>query len=69
MFFAPGLVMDKIERDRLRDMRKTEEAWVGKDEEYEMWKYKAGMHVEEVKRPEKAKGGWREVMRGVVGKK
>ncbi|KAE8443427.1 hypothetical protein EG329_001909 [Mollisiaceae sp. DMI_Dod_QoI] len=67
-FFAPGLVMDKIERERLREERETEKAWAGKEEEYEMWKFGAvgGVHVEEVKRPEKAKGGWKEVLRGVV---
>ncbi|KUJ06876.1 uncharacterized protein LY89DRAFT_743512 [Mollisia scopiformis] len=68
-FFAPGLVMDKIERDRLRDMRETEKAWAGKEDQYEMWKMNSGVHVEELKRPETAKGGWREVLRGVVVKK
>lgn len=59
--------MDKTERERLRDMRETERAWAGKEEEWEMWKFGAGgVHVEEVKRPEKTKSGWREVLRGVV---
>lgn len=62
--------MDKLERDRLRQKRETEKAWNWnrKEEEYEMWKLGGGGSVEEVRRPEKARGGWREVMRGVVKK-
>lgn len=67
-FFAPGLVMDKIERKRLREQRETELAWAGKSEEYEVWKYQAGIDVEEVQKPGRVKSGWREVMRGVVKK-
>lgn len=62
--------MDKLERDRLRQERETEKAWNWnqKEEEYEMWKLGGGVGVEEMKMPEKTKGGWREVMRGVVKK-
>lgn len=62
--------MDKLERDRLRQERETEKAWNWnqKEEEYEMWKLGGGVSVEEVRMPEKARGGWREVLRGVVKK-